>query len=127
MSPIKIRHFIVPRILKSAIVAIVCLALVYYVLFQARFLIGGPQVALLDIPETIQSERQVVIKGTAFNITAIYLNGRPIVTNDKGFFSEKVVLENGYSIVRIDAADRYGRTTSIEKPFIYKANESLLN
>lgn len=127
MSPIKIRHFIIPRILKIVAIAVICIALVYYVLFQARFLIGGPQVALTDTPETVQTERQIVITGTASNITAIYLNGRPIVTNEQGFFSEKVVLENGYSIVRIDAADRYGRTTSIEKPFIYQENNLLLN
>ena len=127
MSPVKIQNFILPKVLTT--IFIVCLlgAGTFYVLYQARFLIQGPQVTLFEIPETVQSSKQVVLQGNTSNITALYLNGRSIVTNEDGVFSESVVLENGYSIVRIDAEDRYGRTTSVEHTFVYTPEDSILN
>lgn len=126
MAPIKIKPFILPKLLTIAF----CLALlgmaVWYLSFQARFLISGPQLQLLDEPEIAQLDRTITLKGAASNITELYLNGRPIVTNEDGIFEETVVLEDGYSVFRIDAVDRYGRSTFLERPFVYQ-EENLVN
>ena len=47
------------------------------------------------------------------------MNGRPIVTSETGVFREPIVLENGYTIMRIEARDRFGRITFLERPFVY--------
>jgi len=93
-----------------------CLA---YALFQARFLIAGPQVSLTEEPATIHSERQIKISGVAKNITAIYLNGRPITTTEDGAFSEALILENGYTTMTVSAVDRFGRSTEITRDYVY--------
>lgn len=125
MSPIRTRPFTFPRrlIIGTAILCATVAALTY-VLFQARFLIEGPQIMLTNDPSVVQNERQVVLEGIAENITAITLNGRSIVTNESGTFKEKVILENGYTLVRIEARDRYGRATALERPFVYISPES---
>lgn len=122
MAPLKIQTFILPKILTAVFVMVLFGCALTYIIFQARFLINGPQLALTDPLPTVQNERQITLTGTATNVTAIYLNGRPIVTDENGAFAEKVVLENGYSIVRIDAVDLYGRATYIETPFVYQPN-----
>lgn len=94
-------------------------AMAVYMLFQARFIIQGPRVTLTNEPGIIQHERQITLEGVALNITAISINGRPIVTSEEGVFREPLVLENGYTVMRIDARDRFGRTTSIERSFVY--------
>lgn len=120
MSPIRTSRFTLHRtILISSVVLVGALAILGYVVFQARFLIEGPLVSLMPEPAIVQHERQVTIEGIAKNITAITLNGRPIVTNEVGEFKEPVVLENGYTVVRIDARDRFGREVSLEQPFVY--------
>lgn len=111
-----------PRLLMWGLIVTLCVLLVGYVLFQARFLLLGPQITLNETPNTVRTERQVTLSGTASNITAIYLNGRSIVTNENGTFNESLVLQNGFSVARIDAVDRYGRTASIEYPFVYQPN-----
>lgn len=120
MSPIRTTSLTLHRrILISSLIAFGLLAAAAYILFQARFLIEGPLVSLMGEPDIIQHERQIVLEGVAKNITAITLNGRPIVTNESGFFREPLVLENGYTRIRIDAEDRFGRAVSLERTFVY--------
>lgn len=92
---------------------------VFYVVFQARFLITGPQIILAEEPPTHQNERVVVLKGQAFNITHLWLNDRQIFTDENGNFEEALVLENGYTISTLRAKDRYGRETRVVRSFVY--------
>lgn len=123
MSPIRTTRFTFPRrMLTFAFIGLISTCVLAYILFQARFLLEGPQIALTNAPDAIQYERQVMLEGTAANITTITLNGRAIVTDETGVFREPVILENGYTTIRIDAYDRYGRTTAIERSFVYTPN-----
>ena len=90
----------------------------WYALFQARLLIAGPSLELDSLAVT-HSERVAVISGTAHNVSSLSLNGRPIFTNDEGYFHESVVLERGYTIMTLRAEDRYGRTAEVTHPLVY--------
>lgn len=127
MAPIRIQSFIMPKILTAVFVLLLLAAAAWYFLFQARYILSGPEITLLNKPDVVQSERQIMLRGLAKNITELYLNGRAIVTNEDGLFSENIILENGYSIVRIDAVDLYGRETHVEWPFVYKPEEEWLS
>ena len=127
MTPLTITAFPLPRLISILLVAVLIIGSLWYALFQARLLIAGPQIVLTETPEAVVSERQITIKGRASNITELYLNGRAIVTNEQGIFTESVVLENGHSLVRIDAHDRYGRRAFVERSFVYQPDSDLLN
>ena len=90
-----------------------------YVIFQARFLIVGPQITLTETPPPINNVRLVALSGTAFNITRLWLNDRQIYTDPDGNFKEAFVLENGYTITTRRAEDLYGRETTITRSFVY--------
>ncbi len=94
-------------------------ALIFYTLFQARFMIQGPQITITQGIPVSSNERIVTIAGIAKNITKITLNGRQIFTDEYGGFTEALVLENGYTIATIAAVDRYGRETSVAQPVVY--------
>lgn len=119
MTPIQTKRISVATILYAIGGILIVGLLLTYVLFQARMFIAGPQIALREEYETLQNNRQITLAGTAQNITEITVNGRAIVTDEAGHFAESIVLENGYTIVRIAARDRYGRETYIEQPFVY--------
>ena len=70
-------------------------------------------------PEVVQSGRVIMLSGVAENVTSLTLNGRPIVTDLDGNFAEGIVLENGYSVVSLDARDRFGRAVHWETPVVY--------
>lgn len=90
-----------------------------FIIFQARYLLIGPRISLTEEPTGTQNERQVFLAGNAKNISRLWLNDRPIYTDATGYFREAVILENGYTITTLRAEDRYGRTTTVEKPMVY--------
>jgi len=93
--------------------------LLAYITWQARFLLMGPQIMLVAEPPRVSNERIITLEGSARNIAKITLNGRQIFTDPTGNFKEALVLENGYTIATIAATDRYGRTTTLMRPFMY--------
>lgn len=93
--------------------------IVGYILFQARFLLAGPQITLIDEPGVQHNERTIFLTGVTHNITYLWLNDRPIYTDSAGNFKEALVLENGYTITTLRARDRFGRETRVERAFVY--------
>jgi hypothetical protein len=112
-----------PLILKVVGGILIALLIVGYALFQARHLISGPTLTLTqDFPLAVATS-SVTISGVATNIITLSLNGRPIFTTDEGVFEEVVVLPVGYTIVTIEAADRYGATTKLERHILRTSSE----
>lgn len=106
-------------VVKFTAVTIGLLFALGYVIFQARYLIIGPQIILTDKHPLLSNERQIFLSGTAFNISHLWLNDRQIYTDVEGNFKEALVLENGYTVATLRAEDRYGRETRVSQPFVY--------
>jgi hypothetical protein len=108
------------RTILIATVGLVFLGLITsYILFQARFLVAGPQISLTTEPGIVHNERVITLSGNAHNITHLWLNDRQIFTDEQGNFDEALVLENGYTVATLKARDRFGREVRIERPFVY--------
>lgn len=108
------------RVILQTLGALLLLAVIFlYVLWQARYLISGPQIILASQPLVVHNERTVLLEGSTFNISRLWLNDRQIFTNPDGDFKEVLVLENGYTISTLRAEDRYGRSRVITQPFFY--------
>ena len=112
-------YFSFRRIILLSIIAAALLLAITFILFQARYLIIGPQISITSEPIGPQNEREVEIAGTAHNISHLWLNGRPIYTDIDGTFKEELILENGYTTMTLRAEDRYGRSTEITRTLIY--------
>ncbi len=111
------------NVLIYGLILFFCALFVIYILFQARLLIAGPTITLFDNLENPQKDRVVLLQGTAENIVNIHLNGRQIFTDKTGYFSEALVLENGYTIATLSGEDRYGRIEKKERTFVYIPQE----
>ncbi len=119
MKPIKTPTFILPRLLRLGTLVLAITCGLGYGVWQGRFLIEGPEITIDNPPAQVQNDRTVTLTGVASNATKLYLNGRPIVTDQSGVFTEAVVLENGHTIVGLDAHDRYGRVTRWEQSMVF--------
>ena len=119
MPPLRPVHLTLGVALRVAGTILLIGFIVAYVLFQARNFIEGPQVALSDTGGTVHTSRTIALSGNAENITILTLNGREIHTNEAGDFEETLVLENGYTIMTLHAQDRFGRSTSLTREFVY--------
>ena len=74
------------RIVKASCLFLGLVLVAAYVVFQARFLILGPQLQLTQEPRQLVNERQITLAGAAFNISRLWLNDRQIYTDAQGNF-----------------------------------------
>ena len=107
------------KALRVAGILLLVLLIIFYVQFQARNIIQGPALTLSNSLEPIQHERRITLDGTAHNVVKLTLNGKEIHTDENGAFSHTLVLENSYTIMSLNAQDRFGRTTSLTREFVY--------
>lgn len=119
MQDLIYRHFSLRALIRILLTVIIVGAFLFYAAFQARLIITGPTIKLKEELHGIQRQEVVTVVGIAENIVSLSLNDRPIFTDDKGNFSEILVLPPGYTIMTLKAKDRYGRETIYTKRLVY--------
>ncbi len=98
---------------KYGFLAILFLLLLIYSLYQARFLILGPRVSIESHKDgEVVTDPRIALGGRAQNVSWISLNDRQIFTDEKGYWSEKLIVSSGTSIMTLKARDRFGRETT---------------
>lgn len=111
-----------PFISPSRILSILFIVLfVGYALFQSRYLIEGPRIAIESPPHNATVHAPfALIEGHGRNIAHISLNDRSIFIDERGNFSESLLLAPGYNIITVKAADRFGRETQEVLEIVYQ-------
>jgi len=114
--------------LKISIIIIIAVLILGYGLFQARNLIIGPQIRVIA-PTNGENltDPLITVTGSAVNITHISLNDRQIFVDKQGNFSEKLLVPAGYTIIKLAAQDKFGRSTQklIELNYTAPATENM--
>jgi len=106
---------------KISAIVLLLVTVAAYTLFQTRNLIAGPVIAIhTPTNGATVLESLVTIEGIAHNISYISLNDRQIFIDEKGKFSELLLLSYGYNIMTIAARDKFGRETEEILELIYK-------
>ena len=102
---------------KHWLIGALAIVFIGYCLFQARFLILGPRVTIQSHADGVAVIAPLItLSGSARNAAWISLNDRQIFTDEEGFWSEKLILSPGTSIMTVKVSDRFGReqTESIQ-------------
>lgn len=112
--------------IKISIGVFIFLLILGYGFFQARNIISGPKITVLT-PKNGDSlaSSLVAITGIASNITRISLDDRQIFVDKKGNFSEKLLVPPGYTIIKLAAQDKFGRTTQKLVELNYTSSETV--
>jgi|SRR3989344_6144563 len=108
-------------VLKISLLILLGLIIVIYSVFQAWKLISGPIIEI-SMPQNGATYNQSLIEvsGRAKNVSYLNLNGRPIYTDLEGYFKEKLLLEQGYNIIQLDARDKFQNYTEKRLEVILK-------
>jgi hypothetical protein len=100
---------------RSAI-AVALLILVGYGAIEAAPLVMGPSLSVSSpVDGTTSPDGLVAVSGTAKRVTALSLNGDPLLIDEKGAFSRLIVLPRGGAILTLTATDRFGRSITKEE------------
>lgn len=109
------------KVLKFSLIILFVVFILGYALFQAQNIILGP---IIKIESPINGDSLdhslVTISGVAKNISHISMNDTQIFTDDKGVFTEKLLLSYGYNIITIKATDRFNREVVKTLELMYK-------
>ena len=96
-----------------------------YTAFEARGFVRGPVITIENpLPGATITEPLIHITGTAKNISAIMMNGRPIFISEEGHIDEPVALSPGYNEVYFVGTDRFGKQNTLILPLSYTASDT---
>lgn len=92
-----------------------------YSFYQSRNIFTGPMITVNE-PEngSTVSEQMIKISGIVKNIKKISLNDRFIYIDEAGAFNEKLLLSDGYNIIKISAWDKFDKKTEKLIEVVYK-------
>jgi hypothetical protein len=107
--------------LKAITIVLFLICLFGYGIFEVWKYATGPQILVSSPKNGVSvSESLITITGHGQNTKEITLNDRPIVVDESGRFSEKILLSYGYNILDLEAKDRFGKTTEQKLQIVYK-------
>lgn len=94
-----------------------------YAFYQSRNLVAGPVITINE-PEngTTTTLQLLKISGVAKNVKKITLNDRVIDIDEAGNFSERLLLSEGYNILKISGWDKFDKKTEKIIELVYKEN-----
>jgi len=107
--------------LKAIIISLFLICLFGYGAFEVWAYATGPKITVTSPPNgAAVSESLITISGQGKNTKIITLNDRPIVVDEQGNFSEKILLSYGYNVLELKAEDRFGKKTEQKLQVVYK-------
>ncbi len=113
---------------KKILLTLAILFLVSYGLFNSRFLIKGPQIAIAGLEENSEviktDSKDFALSGKVLHSSFIAVNNRPILVDESGNFNEKLLLSNGISIIDVYARDKFGKEVRKKIDVVYTGESS---
>jgi hypothetical protein len=111
-------------ILRTLPVALLFIGGITYALFQGQDLIIGPRISIIYPPNgMVATTSLLTLTGHVKNVAFITLNDRPIYTDSKGTIKESLLLPRGYTMMVIQAKDRFGKTTEKRLELYYQGTD----
>lgn len=103
--------------IKTAIFIGILVFITGYAYSKTIDVIRGPEIVVESPTIGATLEKNLIeVKGRAFHIAKLYLNGNQIFTDDEGNFSELLLLPKGYSTLHLEATDIFNRKTVQDIP-----------
>ncbi len=108
--------------IKILIATVFVLSLIGYSLFQVHKIMTGPTIELSLPHDALVTgpNNRLHLKGIAANIAFISLNDNPIYVDETGAFSESLLLNPGYNIIKLYGKDKFGKTLTKLVEITYK-------
>ncbi|MBI2627825.1 MAG: hypothetical protein HYW71_00095 [Candidatus Niyogibacteria bacterium] len=92
-----------------------------YFFYEARDLFFGFSAEIFYPKEGMFLENsELTVAGKVKNASYIFLNGRRIFTDEKGFFKENFIMATGVNAISLKAENKYGRIIGDRRLIVVK-------
>lgn len=97
------------------VLAIIAISLVFgYFWHQLSYLLNPPIIKLSQpTPDITIQEKSIEVLGQTEPDVYLTINGKEVYLDNKGYFKSEVSLELGLNILKIEAKDRFGKTSTM--------------
>ena len=117
------RIFLTPKILSYALGVLIFLIVVGYLFFQLNHLIGAPQINNFEPRSDFSTDQKTVsISGQTTPEAQLTINGGMVYIGRDGKFSQEVTLSAGLNVIRVEARNRFGKTTTLIRQIMLREN-----
>lgn len=119
-------HWSWPSVIKKSFVGVSMLMIIGYIGWQTKHIFAPPPLTIETPREgQIMQNGTVALQGTSLPETKIQINGRELITDPRGHFTEMLDLVPGNNRITVVAIQKHGaRTTSIRN-IIFEEKVSL--
>ncbi|HRH31440.1 MAG TPA: hypothetical protein PK950_02130 [Candidatus Paceibacterota bacterium] len=97
---------------KLFLVGLLFLGIVGYAYYRSKDAIFGITIASSIEDGAILDSKLLTLTGNAPHTSRFTVNGREILLDKNGDFTDTLLLQEGYTILDMEASDRFGRTKS---------------
>ncbi len=115
------RWIITPKTLGLGAGIILALLIIGYLGYQLHFLISPPSLAVFEpAPDSIAENSLLSVRGTVEATAKLTINGQMVYVNEDGGFKQEVQLSQGLNTIRVEAANRFGKTSLVVRQVMLK-------
>ncbi len=101
------KHF-----LKYGLVSLLFIFIVGYAYYRSKDAIFGITITTSIEDGTALDSKLLTLTGNAPHTAKFTIDGREILLDKNGDFTDTLLLQEGYTILDLEASDRFGRTKS---------------
>lgn len=112
--------------MRKIIFATIGIMFLGYLAFEGRGLLLPPPLQLFSPPEDlVTTDPNITLSGQTSPGARLQINGTELLPNEKGYFQEKLVLQNGINTLEIKASKRYTRPRVVERKILVSDESAL--
>ncbi len=116
----------IPEFLRTAVLALGVIALVFYLGLQVKQSIDPPALSLYTPSDGfVTGALSIMVRGITEHETQLSINGKIIIPDNDGSFSEDLYLSPGINTITVLAKRKHGKTTSITRHVILKETQKV--
>ncbi|MDB5259645.1 MAG: seg [Candidatus Taylorbacteria bacterium] len=114
------------RLISWSIIAIVLIVVFGYALFAFRDIARGPSVMITEpVNGETYATSSVPVKGRTERVQYLALDGKSVLIDENGDFSDFILLSPGYNSAKIEARDRLGHVEIINLQLIRSTSSEM--
>lgn len=115
---------VTPKIIKNLIIGILVIVCLVYLGLKVKAIVSPPFLQILSPADNLVTNQKIIeIVGQVEKEAILEINGRQVLTDEKGNFTEMVVLQKGTNIIEIAAAKKHSKKSIIYRKVIVVGEE----
>lgn len=122
LPELRFRRFIItPRFFVYALAAVISFFILSYFAYQLNFLLSPPNLSILEpASDFATNNSELIVRGKTDPGTKLSVNGQQVYATIDGNFEQKLNLNKGLNVIKIEAVNRFGKTKSLVKEILLK-------